>query len=121
MSDYLETALLNGLFRNTAYTPPANVYLALFTVLPSDDGTGGTEVTGGSYARVTLSTGASGTGVGSAWDAPASEGGGGMLCDNAAAIIFTTASASWGEVVGFGIYDNPTAGTLLVYRALSAN
>ncbi len=122
MSDYLETALLNCLFRNTAFSPPANVYLALFTTVPGDDGTGGVEVSGGGYARVTLSTGSSGTGVGSAWDAPAAEGaGGGMFCDNAADITFTTSTTSWGVVRGFGIYDDPTAGNLLIYGALTAD
>ena len=36
MSDYLEQQILNHIFRNTAiFTPPANVFLALFTAAPS--------------------------------------------------------------------------------------
>lgn len=31
---------------------PATLYAALFTVIPSGDGTGGTEFTGGTYARI---------------------------------------------------------------------
>lgn len=50
MSNYLEVALLNHIFRAETYTPPNDIYLALYTAGPSDDGTG-TEVAGGSYAR----------------------------------------------------------------------
>jgi hypothetical protein len=37
-------------FKNTAYTPPATIYLACYTT-PTDHYGAGTEVTGGSYAR----------------------------------------------------------------------
>ena len=43
MSDYLENALINHIFRNTDFTRPANIYVALFTAAPNDAG-GGTEV-----------------------------------------------------------------------------
>lgn len=50
MSLYLSEKLLNHVFREESYVPPENVYLAFFTVAPTRAG-GGTEVTGGSYAR----------------------------------------------------------------------
>ena len=31
LSDYLENALIAHLFRNTNYTRPANIYVALYT------------------------------------------------------------------------------------------
>ncbi len=109
-SDYLEAAIINHIFRNTAiFTPPANVYLALFTAAPSDSG-GGTEVTGGSYARKAVST----TG---GWNAP----GVGGLTDNAATQTFVTATASWGTITHFGIFDAATAGNLLFHGALTAS
>ena len=58
-SDYLEDKLLDHVLRNTAYTSPTTVYVALFN---SDDSTGNTaelleagtlttECTGGAYER----------------------------------------------------------------------
>ena len=109
-SDYLEQAILNHIFRNTAiFTPPANVYLALFTAAPSDSG-GGTEVSGGSYARKAVST----TGQ---WSAP----GVGGLTDNINAQAFVTATASWGTVTHVGIFDAASAGNLLFHGALTVS
>ena len=109
-SDYLEAAILNHIFRNTAiFTPPANVYLALFTAAPSDSG-GGTEVTGGSYARKAVSTT-------SQWSAPGVDG----LTDNINAQAFVTATASWGTVTHVGIFDAASAGNLLFHGALTVS
>lgn len=52
-SVYLSNALLNAVLRNAAYTSPATVYLAAYTSDPTVNDTG-TEVTGGSYARPSL-------------------------------------------------------------------
>ena len=48
-SDYLENKVLGHVFGGTAYTAPTTLYVALYTVAPSDTG-GGTEVSGGAYA-----------------------------------------------------------------------
>lgn len=56
-TDYLENAALNHIFRNVAMTSPGAVYIALFTVAPTDAG-GGTEVTGSGYARQAVTFGA---------------------------------------------------------------
>ena len=53
MSNHLENALINATLRNTSYTSPATVYVALFTTDPTDAGSG-TEVSGGSYARTSV-------------------------------------------------------------------
>lgn len=45
MSNYLENALINATLRNTSYTSPATVYLALYTSDPTDADSG-TEVSG---------------------------------------------------------------------------
>jgi hypothetical protein len=50
MTDYLANKVRDHVLRNTSYTSPTTVYLALFTTAPTEAG-GGTEVTGGSYAR----------------------------------------------------------------------
>lgn len=50
-SDYMAKAVLNWLTGQTAMPILPSVWLALFTAAPADSG-GGTEVSGGSYARV---------------------------------------------------------------------
>lgn len=54
MSDYSAKDTLNWLGGAVAMPTLPPVWLALFTVPPVDAGTGGTEVTGGSYARVQI-------------------------------------------------------------------
>jgi len=94
-SDQLENDLLNAIFNDPGYSSPANVYVALFTAAPSDAG-GGTEVSGGSYARVSTSS--------ADWN-PAVEG----SKDNANEIAFTTATASWGTCTHYALLDHLTA------------
>ena len=110
-SDYLEVELRKHLFRTGSFTKPTVLGVALFTVTPADAG-GGTEVTGGSYARVNLPP------LDANWTAPDGTGG---LTDNAAAITFPTPSANWGTVVAFGIFDATTAGNLLVWGPITPN
>ena len=99
-SDYLENALLDHLFGKATFSAPANIFIALFTVAPADDGTGGTEVSGGAYARVSTAA--------ADWNAAAAG-----LIDNLNAIVFPQATANWGTVVAFGLYDALTAGNYL--------
>ena len=110
LSDYLENHIIDSLFRNTTFVRPANIYLALFTAAPSDAG-GGTEVTGGSYARVAVPTGAS-----SGWDA--SSGG---ATANTSVVTFPTATANWGTITHVGLFDASTGGNLLFHGALAAS
>lgn len=97
-SDYLEDNLLDHTFRNTAFTSPAAVYMALFTVAPTDAG-GGTEVTGGSYARAAITFGAAADGA----------------IANSAACTMPTATAGWGTVSHFAIFDAAAGGNMLAW------
>jgi len=108
-SNFLENELLDHVFGNAAYTAPATLYVALFTATPSDAG-GGTEVSGGSYARVAVTNNAT--------NFPAASAG---VKSNGTAITFPMATASWGTVAAFGIFDAVTAGNLLAWGALSAS
>ncbi len=90
--------------------PKRPVYVALYTAAPSDSG-GGTEVTGGSYARVAVAP------ADANWSAPDSVGG---VTNNVAAITFATPSANWGTVTHFGMFDRATAGNLLFHGILAA-
>lgn len=67
ISDYLENLVIDHLLRGQAHTPPASVYLALFSDATTDAG-GGTEAAGGSYARpaVTLAAASGGASSNSA-------------------------------------------------------
>jgi len=104
-SDYLEDKLLKHAFTNTSYTPAATMYVGLYTAAPTDAG-GGTQVTGGSYARVSVAFTVSGTGT---------------LCTNSAAVEFAAATASWGTIVAVGIFDASTSGNLLAWADLAVN
>ena len=120
LSDYLENKMIDWLLRGQTFTPPATVYVALYTVAPSDTG-GGTEVTGGSYARVAVfSSLANWAGTQSAGSTTASTGTGGTTSNNGV-VTFPTPSASWGTVVAAGLFDASTSGNLLIYGNLTAS
>jgi len=108
-SDFLEVELRKHIFRTGSYTKPTVLAVALFTAAPSDAG-GGTEVTGGSYARVQRDP------LDANWSAPDGTGG---LTDNVAALTFPTPTANWGVVTHFGIFDATSAGNLLFHGALT--
>lgn len=104
MSNYLENALINATLRNTAYTSPTTVYLALYTTDPTDADTG-TEVSGGSYARQSITFGAPSNGVST----------------NSAAIEFPQATGSWGTITHVAIRDALTVGNMLYHTPLDAS
>jgi hypothetical protein len=99
----LSNLMLDKMFRNQAYAQPTT-NVALYTTVCSDAALG-PEVSGGSYARVTVNKVG---GASPAWDTIASG-----ATQNLQAITFTTASASWGTVVSAALVDASAA--LLVY------
>jgi hypothetical protein len=104
MSNYLENALINATLRNTSYTSPTTVYVGLYTSDPTDANTG-TEVSGGSYARTSVTFGAPSNGAST----------------NNAAVEFPQATGSWGTVGWIGILDASTSGNLLYHTALDVS
>lgn len=104
MSNFLENALINATLRNTSYTSPTTVYLALYTSDPTDADTG-TEVSGGSYARQAITMGAPSNGVST----------------NSAAIEFPQCTVAWGTVAFIGIRDALTTGNLLYHSPLTTS
>jgi hypothetical protein len=118
LSDYLENKLIDWLLRGQSFTPPATVYIGLLTTNPTDS-SAGTEVSGGSYARVAVTSAlANWAGTQSAGSTTASSGTGGTTSNNGA-ITFPSPTGNWGAITGFGIYDASTAGNLLAYAALT--
>lgn len=109
MSDYLEVQLRAHIFRTASFTKPTVLAVSLHTADPLDDASG-TEVSGGSYARVQRDP------LDANWTAASATAG---LTDNAAALTFPAPTANWGVVTHFGIWDATTAGNLLIHGALT--
>jgi hypothetical protein len=102
LTNYLESKLIDHFLGTTTYTKPTTVYVGLFTVTPGEAG-GGTEVTGGSYARQSAAFGAASAGA----------------TTNSANIDFAGMPAA--TTVAIGIFDAITSGNMLLYGALTTN
>jgi hypothetical protein len=111
--DYLEAKVLDAVFGQTALPAIGTTYIALYTVIPTDVNAGGTEVTGGSYARVAFTNNTTN------W--PAATGTNPASKANGVAVTFPAPTANWGVVVGFAIYDALTVGNELAWGALTVN
>jgi len=103
-TDFMENKIIDHMLRAQAYTPPATVYVALFTAAPSDAG-GGTEVSGGAYARQAVTLAAASGGA----------------SENSAEITFPTATADWGTVTHLALMDALTVGNMLMHTPLDAS
>jgi hypothetical protein len=100
-SNYFENEVLRlRLGKPLQGTYPSTVYLALFTTMPGEDGTGGVEVSGQGYARF--------ANIGSKFPDPSGAG----TVTNNSDIAFGTAGSSWGNVKGVGTYTSATGGQL---------
>lgn len=109
MTDYLEAEIRKHIFRTGSFTKPTALYIALYTAAPGEAG-GGTEVTGGSYARVQRDP------LDANWTAASTTDG---KTDNAADITFPAPTANWGTVTHFAILDAASGGNMLFYGALT--
>jgi hypothetical protein len=103
LSNFAENELLDHILGVGSYTMPT-VYVALYTTDPTDADTG-TEVSGGAYARQTVTFSASSGGATS----------------NPTKVTFPAATASWGTITHIGLRDAATAGNLLWHGALSTS
>lgn len=100
-TDYLENKILDHVLRNTAYTSPTTIYIALLTADPTDAGTQTNEVSGSNYAREVIT-----------FDAPVSG-----VTQNTALVQFNTPSGSWGTVSHWAVADALTVGNYLYHSA----
>jgi hypothetical protein len=103
LSNTFETTTLQWLFTTTSVTRPTAWYLALYTVAPTDS-TSGTEVSGGSYARQSVSLSVSGD-----------------TATNGSAVEWPEATGSWGTVVAAAVVDSLSGGNIIAYGALTTN
>tara|TARA_R100001509_G_scaffold127914_1_gene81346 strand:+ start:84 stop:464 length:381 start_codon:yes stop_codon:yes gene_type:complete len=102
-TDYLENKLVAHTFSNTAFTSPSSVFVALYTVAPTDSTTG-TEVSGGGYARQSAAFTTTGN-----------------AATNTSAIEYPTATGNYGTVVAVAILDASSSGNMLAYATLSSS
>ena len=109
ISDYLENKLLDHVFGATSYSAPATLYVALSTTTPTDSGNV-TEPTSGAYARVAVTNNTTN------WP-NASSG----SKSNGVAITFPQATALWGTLTHFVIYDAASNGNMIGFGALGAS
>jgi hypothetical protein len=111
-SNYYADEIIDHMLRNQAFTPPTTVYAALFTAVTGLETNNPTaEVSGGAYARQSVTINAPTDGVTS----------------NGADVVFPTATANWGTVTHAALVDhvsNNTWGTnvnVLMWQALDDN
>lgn len=108
MSNYLESAIGDHLFRASTFSKPSSIYIGLHTSSPSDDDSG-TEVSGGSYSRVEI------TQANNQWNV--NNG----VYTNTSDIEYPDPTSNWGTITHFGIYDASSGGNLLVWGGLSSS
>ena len=106
MSNYLANAILDHVFINAAYTPPAHIYVAGATETIYDSSTGATivEPDDSAYAREQFDT----------WNT-ASAG----ASSNDGDVTFDEATESQGTITDVALVDALTVGNLLIYGKLT--
>ena len=110
MSDYLQDKLRTLVFRTGAgYVKTAALYVSLHTANPTDAGTG-TEVSGGSYARVNVPP------LDANWSAGTPTDG---ITSNVNAITFPAPSANWGVITHCALWDAVSGGNMIAYATLT--
>ena len=110
-STYLADKLNDHVLRNTVYTPPSSVYLAIFTSangLDSNDAPSQDEVSGGAYQRITID------GTSKQFTLSAAK-----TASNNEDWEFSKATAPWGIVTHSAIMDAVTGGNVLYWDALT--
>lgn len=105
-SDYLENRMLDHVLGGPTYNRRPTVYVSLHTASVGDDGLGA-EVSAGGYVRTSVANNSTN------W--PAAVGG---LKSNGTLIQFAAATAAWGTVTYFGIWDAASGGNLLRWGVL---
>jgi hypothetical protein len=118
LSNFWENELIDHLFRARGYTAPTDHYIALYTAAPGETG-GGTEASGGSYARVQVAAGfANWEGTNGETTNVDSAGTGGAT-QNRNAITFPAPTGNWGSVTHFASLDASSSGNFYFYGALT--
>ena len=107
-ADYAEAKMLDHVFKIASFTVPSNLYIALSTTTPADDGSNVTEPVGNGYARTLCNT----------WTRSATSP---TQVQNTSAVTCPTATGSWGTLTHFVIYDASTLGNVIAWGALGSS
>ena len=118
--DYLENQVIDTIFRAQATSLGANIFIGLSTAACSDSSVG-TEVSGGSYARVSVARSlANWAGTQGAGTTVASTGTGGQTSNNNV-VTFPTPTAGWGVVTHVFAADASTGNNILFCTPLTVS
>jgi hypothetical protein len=102
ISNDLANKLANATVRNTSYTGPATVYVALYSTAPTA-ATSGTELSGSGYTRESVT-----------FSAPTA----GVAASNVA-VTFGAATANWSPAVAIATVDASTGGNIMWFKDIA--
>ena len=102
ISNDLANKLANATVRNTSYTSPATVYVALYSTAPTA-ATSGTELSGSGYSRQAVTFGAPTAGT---------------VASNVA-VTFGAATANWTAAVAIATVDASTSGNIMWFKGIA--
>jgi len=128
LSDYMESGLLQHVFRGTTFPKPLNVAIALCSGVPVDSDTGSTipELPSGDglilngYARYDLGDPSANGNASWSYTQVDHDAGSGVI-RNASTYLFANALEDWGWVSGIAVVDSGEygVGNLLMYAELN--
>jgi len=110
LTTYLANALVNHTLRNTAYTSPTTVYVALYTQNPTVAGTQTHELADSAYNRIDAAGGDAGS---TGWGAPS-----GGESSNAKLVQFPAIADGEVTVTHVAVLDAATNGNMLMFDVL---
>lgn len=111
-TNFLAAKLLDHIFTDPAYSPPATMHVGLSSTTPTEAGGNFTEESANGYARVSTA----------AADWAAATSADPSLKDNATEIAFPQATGDWlagANLTHFGIFDAATDGNLIAFGVLT--
>ena len=101
-TEYLEKKILEHVLLGEEYTPPDQLYLALFTADPGRLGSTVNEISDAAYARQPIT-----------FTAAVDDSTSGSYCQNVLSIDYPQATIDWGYVTHGAIMDAETGGNML--------
>ena len=110
LGNHFGQQILDLLLGDQSFTPPGTWYAALMTANPTDAG-GGTEVSGGSYARIAVTNNTA--------NFPSASSS--AVMNTGTTMDWGVATANWGTIVGIAFYDAASGGNLGPWGPLSVN
>ena len=103
IATFLADAVLDHIFMTANYDTAADIHVSLSFFNPTDNAGGFDEPVGNNYARVLQNN----------WDVAS-----GGATENDGAVTFPQASAAWGSVTHFAMWNAASGGDMLFYGAL---